>query len=504
MLEGPDGQIEHTAAEGNGPVNALDTALRKALGKFYPEIEEVRLLDYKVRVLGGGEGSAALVRVLIESGDEHERWGTVGVSLNVIEASWQALVDSFEYKLYKERRGQRRRRGARARPGAEPSHGPRDASTSTTTPRRRCGRAVLDAMLPFLGPPAMRRAPTAGGAGARARRGGARGRRRARRRAPSEIVFTSGATEATTWRCRGVLAAAGATRPGRRRRSSMPRCSSRRARWNGAARRLRLVPVDGEGRVTPTRPWRCGAGAALVTVGLANNEIGTRGRSPRSRAALPSRGVLVHVDAVQALGKLPVDVRRLGVDLLSLSAHKLGGPAASARSSCAAAYACAPLLFGGEQERGRRAGTENVAAIVGFGAAARGVRRQLAGWPTTRRLRERLWTGLGRACPTRVRNSPADEPLCRTRSTSASRRARRESASCCSTSKASRSRSARPARPAPASRRTCSLAMGRDEASGARGPPLERRPDAPPSTRSSGCSTCCRRSWCRSRSGAAA
>ena len=115
MVEGPDGQIEHTAAQGNGPVNALDGALRKALGKFYPEVEQVRLHDYKVRVLGGGEGTAALVRVLIESGDEHDRWGTVGVSRNVIEASWQALVDSMDYKLYKDRRAaQRRRRAAEA------------------------------------------------------------------------------------------------------------------------------------------------------------------------------------------------------------------------------------------------------------------------------------------------------------------------------------------------------------------------------------------------------
>jgi 2-isopropylmalate synthase len=110
MLEGPDGRIEHTAAQGNGPVNALDRALRKALGKFYPEVEQVRLHDYKVRVLGNKEGTEAVVRVLIESGDEHARWGTVGVSHNVIEASWQALVDSMDYKLYKERRGAHRRR----------------------------------------------------------------------------------------------------------------------------------------------------------------------------------------------------------------------------------------------------------------------------------------------------------------------------------------------------------------------------------------------------------
>ena len=102
MLEGPDGQIEHTAAQGNGPVNALDQALRKALTKFYPQLESVELHDYKVRVLGAGEGTSATVRVLIESGDETDRWGTVGVSHNVIEASWQALVDSMEFKLQKD------------------------------------------------------------------------------------------------------------------------------------------------------------------------------------------------------------------------------------------------------------------------------------------------------------------------------------------------------------------------------------------------------------------
>ncbi len=109
MVEGPDGQVEHTAAQGNGPVNALDRALRKALTKFYPQLEAVELHDYKVRVLGGGEGTTATVRVLIESGDETDRWGTVGVSPNVIEASWQALVDSMEYKLQKDKKRTGRR-----------------------------------------------------------------------------------------------------------------------------------------------------------------------------------------------------------------------------------------------------------------------------------------------------------------------------------------------------------------------------------------------------------
>jgi len=98
------GHVEHTAATGNGPVNAIDNALRKALDKFYPALKEVKLHDYKVRVLTAGKGTSAKVRVLVESGDENERWGTVGVSENIIEASYQALVDSIEYKLLKEER----------------------------------------------------------------------------------------------------------------------------------------------------------------------------------------------------------------------------------------------------------------------------------------------------------------------------------------------------------------------------------------------------------------
>ncbi|MCP4622233.1 MAG: citramalate synthase, partial [bacterium] len=96
------GVLEHTAAEGDGPVNALDNALRKALMKFFPSLKEVKLEDYKVRVLDEREGTAAQVRVLIESSDGKERWGTIGVSTNIIEASWLALIDSLKYKLMKE------------------------------------------------------------------------------------------------------------------------------------------------------------------------------------------------------------------------------------------------------------------------------------------------------------------------------------------------------------------------------------------------------------------
>jgi 2-isopropylmalate synthase len=99
------GRIEHTAAEGNGPVNALDNAMRKALENFYPRLREIRLLDYKVRVLPAGKGTASVTRVLIESGDKDSRWGTVGVSDNIIDASYHALVDALVYKLIKDQEG---------------------------------------------------------------------------------------------------------------------------------------------------------------------------------------------------------------------------------------------------------------------------------------------------------------------------------------------------------------------------------------------------------------
>jgi 2-isopropylmalate synthase len=96
-----DGVLEHTVSEGDGPVNALDGALRKALEDHYPQLAEMSLVDYKVRVINSRAATAARVRVVIESKDRDEVWGTVGVSENIIEASWLALVDSFEYKLAK-------------------------------------------------------------------------------------------------------------------------------------------------------------------------------------------------------------------------------------------------------------------------------------------------------------------------------------------------------------------------------------------------------------------
>ncbi|MBF6569937.1 MAG: citramalate synthase [Candidatus Binataceae bacterium] len=102
VIEGPDARRTRNSAIGNGPVHALDAALRQSLVPYYPTLESMQLLDYKVRVLDTGHGTGSRVRVLIESHDGKRNWGTVGVSSNVIEASWQALVDSVEYKLHKD------------------------------------------------------------------------------------------------------------------------------------------------------------------------------------------------------------------------------------------------------------------------------------------------------------------------------------------------------------------------------------------------------------------
>jgi 2-isopropylmalate synthase len=93
------GEEHHTAAEGNGPVDALDRALRKALMPVYPQLAHFRLADYKVRILDGANGTGSTTRVLIDTQNGHQRWSTVGASTNIIEASWRALADSMEYGL---------------------------------------------------------------------------------------------------------------------------------------------------------------------------------------------------------------------------------------------------------------------------------------------------------------------------------------------------------------------------------------------------------------------
>ena len=92
----------HEVGERDGPVNALDAALRKALNERYPSLKQMHLVDYRVRVVNSEAGTAARIRVVIESKDDHDVWGTIGVSENIMEASWMALIDAIEYKRIKD------------------------------------------------------------------------------------------------------------------------------------------------------------------------------------------------------------------------------------------------------------------------------------------------------------------------------------------------------------------------------------------------------------------
>lgn len=216
---------------------------------------------------------------------------------------------------------------------------------------------------------------------------------------PSEIVFTSGATEANNL----ALTAA----PGRR---VVTTAIEHASVLEPAARREALrVGVDGQGRVDAGAVLAAVAGAAagLVSVGLANGEVGSVAPVAAITAGVRGRGVLVHTDAAQAAGRLRIEVRALGVDLLSLSSHKLGGPAGVGALWVRHGVTLPPLLVGGPQERGRRAGTENVAGIVGFGAAAAAAAAELdAAAARTRALTERLWEGLRIAVPDVRRHGP--------------------------------------------------------------------------------------------------
>ncbi len=179
------------------------------------------------------------------------------------------------------------------------------------------------------------------------------------------VTFTSGGTEANNLALRGldcervvvsavehdsVLAA---------------------ARASGAA--VEVAPVDGQGRIDLQALdgiLAGGTGRTMVSVMLANNETGVIQPVAEVAGLARAHGAMVHCDAIQAAGKIPVDIRRLGVELMSLSAHKLGGPQGSGALVAAPHVNLSPILFGGRQETARRAGTENVAGIVGFGVAA--------------------------------------------------------------------------------------------------------------------------------------
>lgn len=229
----------------------------------------------------------------------------------------------------------------------------------------------------------------------------------------AEVVFTSGGTEANNLALRGLCGPGrnGAPRGGHivttavEHASVLETCAAlARAGWE-----VTSVGVDDCGRVDP------GAIAAalredtvVVSVGLANGEVGTIQPVREIAAQTGARGIPLHVDAVQAAGKIPIDVRALAADLVAVSGHKLGGPHGIGALYVSNRLRPLPLLTGGPQERGRRAGTENVLGAVGFGAAARlavmdlpvEAQRQAA-------LVDRLWAHICRAVLDTRRNGPA-------------------------------------------------------------------------------------------------
>jgi cysteine desulfurase len=269
---------------------------------------------------------------------------------------------------------------------------------------------VREAMLAVLGPPGNPSSAHREGAQARSRLETARAEVAALLGAvPAEIVFTSGATEANNLALRGVLRAGEGLVTTAIEHASV--LETARDLASGGTP-LTVIGVDGDGRVD-VAPFvaACAPPVRLASVGLANGEVGIVLPVGEIAAALRPRGVLVHTDAAQAAGRLPLDVARLGVDLLSLSAHKLGGPAGVGALWVRKGVRLHAQLTGGGQERARRAGTENLPAIVGFGVAARLARadqaRQAA---STAALAERLWEGLHGRMPDVVRNGPATGP----------------------------------------------------------------------------------------------
>ena len=214
----------------------------------------------------------------------------------------------------------------------------------------------------------------------------------------SEIVFVSGGTEADNFAIRG---AAEALEPAGRRHLiatgieheavlNTLRALTRRG-W-----RTTLIPVDTTGIVSPDRLREAiDTDTALVSVMHANNEIGTIQPIAAFAAIAHERGALMHTDAVQTAGKIPVDVRALGVDLLSLSAHKFNGPKGVGALWIKRGTRMQPTATGGKHERNRRAGTENVAAIAGLGVAARlSVAKMSAEAARVSALRDRLEAGI--------------------------------------------------------------------------------------------------------------
>lgn len=220
---------------------------------------------------------------------------------------------------------------------------------------------------------------------------------------PRNVIFTSGGTEANALALTPHLACGSDEAPRGRLLLSAIEHASVRAGGRFTADRVEEIPVNADGVVDlgalERRLAELAGSRPLVSIMHANNETGVLQPIAAAAAIVHASGGLLHVDAVQSVGKIPFDINPLGADLVTLSAHKLGGPkgvgALVLRS--AGLHVADPLIRGGGQERGLRAGTENVAGIVGFGAAASAARAQSEEACRIKALRERLEAGLERA-----------------------------------------------------------------------------------------------------------
>jgi cysteine desulfurase len=220
--------------------------------------------------------------------------------------------------------------------------------------------------------------------------------------APEEIVFTASGSEANNLALQGTLA-----QPGARRRILVsaiehPSVLETARALETAGAQLTVLPVGREGVLDPATVERAlGPDVALVSVMMANNEIGTLQPIAEIARLAHAAGARVHTDAVQAVGKIPVDVTSLDVDLLSLAGHKFHGPLGAAALYVRRRTRLAPLVHGGHQERSRRAGTENLPAIAGLGVACQRAQRQLSSDAPRRlaALGDRLLAGLAAAVP---------------------------------------------------------------------------------------------------------
>ena len=224
--------------------------------------------------------------------------------------------------------------------------------------------------------------------------------------APEEVLFTSGGSESDNWALRGVVAARGGGHVVVSAVEHPAVLETARAMEREGRIRLAVVGVDRFGQVDPEEVTGALApDTLLVSVMLANNEVGTLQPVAEIAGACHRRGVLLHTDAAQAVGKLGVDVRGLDVDLLTVAGHKLYAPKGIGALFVRNGVALEPLMRGAGHERGLRAGTENVASIVGLGKACDLVREEVTDdGPRLAALRDRLEALLVRGCPGLVRH----------------------------------------------------------------------------------------------------